>query len=51
MLGEPKRLRKESWAEEEKITEKERCIEKQKVKVCEDLEKQGRYPRTDFWYL
>jgi len=33
------------------VQRKEKYIEKQSVKTCEDLQKEEKYPRTSFWYL
>ena len=34
-----------------KVQKKEKYMEKQSATICEDLQKEGKYPRTDFWYL
>ena len=34
-----------------KVQRKEKYMEKQSVKICEDLQKEGEYPQTGFWYL
>ena len=51
-------MREESGVEEKKVESrrrkvqrKEKYMEKQSVKVYEDLQKEEKYPRTGFWYL
>ena len=34
-----------------KVQRKEKSIKKQSVKICEDLQKEEKYPQTGFWYL
>ena len=34
-----------------KVQRKEKYMEKQNEKVYEDLQKEGKYPQTDFLYL
>ena len=34
-----------------KVQRKDKYMEKQIVKVCEDLQKEGMYPQTGFLYL
>ena len=61
-MEELRRLREENGAEEKKSIEKrkvygrklyrkEKCMEKQSIKVCEDLQKGEKYPWISFRYL
>jgi len=34
-----------------KVQRKEKYMEKQSVKICEDLQKEEKYHWTGFWYL
>ena len=34
-----------------KVQRKEKYMEKQSVKICEDLQKDEKYPQIGFWYL
>ena len=33
------------------VQRKEKYMEKQSAKICEDLQKEEKYPWTGFWYL
>ena len=34
-----------------KVQRKQKYMEKQSVNICEDLQKEEKYPQTGLWYL
>ena len=51
ILGMWPKLRTSGCPRRRKVHRKDKYMEKQNVKVCEDLQKEGKYPRIGFLYL